>query len=234
MKARELFFIALIGGALAAAYWLGRRSVQVETRETVRIDTLFYRLPTPEPPARRTVTVNVPRVLFAPAVRRMQGMEADTQTDDRVARTGQNVQEAGTGAQGSVAQMPGAGQPDRIAAPTEQDSVRMELVIETKQYADSTYRAQVSGPAIGTYWPQIDWIEIYARERTRTSLVRKPYSWEVGPAAGAWLSSHESAVWVGAQARRNIGRFSIAATGAWVIGGGVCAQVQVGITVWRK
>lgn len=233
MKARELFFIALIGGALAAAYWLGRRSVQVETRETMRIDTLFYRLPTPEPLARRTVTVNVPRVLFAPS-ERMPRKGSDTRPDDGDIGSGQIGREAGAGADTSLLTIPGRPRLDSVAAPTQQDSVRMELLIETFLYADSTYHAQVSGPVFGTYRPQIDWIEIYARERTRTSVVRKPYNWEVGPAAGGWLSTDGSGVWIGGQVRRNFGRISLSAAGGWVTDGGVYGQVAVGVTVWRK
>lgn len=191
---------ALLFGAFVAGRWTNLSPAQVI--ETVRIDTVFYRMPTPEPTAWRTVTVNVPRILFAPA-------------------SGQGKYRPGVPAEVDPT---GGGR----------DSVRMELVIETQQYADSTYRAQVSGPAVGTYRPQIDWIEIYARERTRTSLVRKPYSWEVGPATGAWLSTDGRGAWIGVQARRNFGRLSLSATGGWATGGGAYGQVVVGVNLFRR
>ena len=64
---RDILIIALIGAALAGAYWMGRRSVAVETVETVRIDTVFYEKPAPVTVSRRSIAINVPRVLFAPA-----------------------------------------------------------------------------------------------------------------------------------------------------------------------
>ena len=39
---RDILIIALIGAALAGAYWMGRRSVAVETVETVRILSLIH------------------------------------------------------------------------------------------------------------------------------------------------------------------------------------------------
>ena len=64
---RDILIIALIGAALAGAYWMGRRSVAVETVETLRIDTVFYEKPAPVTVSRRSIAINVPRVLFAPA-----------------------------------------------------------------------------------------------------------------------------------------------------------------------
>lgn len=203
MKAlRDLLFVALIIGGLVGAYWLGRRSIEVDMVETVRVDTVFYQAPTAGPVVRRTVAINVPRVLFVPA-------------------SGQTEHRPGTPAKVDPT---GGGQ----------DSVRMELQIETRQYTDSTYRAQVSGPVVGSYRPQLDWIELYTRERTRTSVVCKPYRWEVGPAVGAWLTTDGRGAWIGVQARRNFGRLSLSAAGGWTTGGGAYGQVVVGVNLFRR
>lgn len=57
--------------ALAAAFfggwWLGQRAARTRIVERVRVDTLFYERPTPFAAAERTLEVNVPRMLFAPA-----------------------------------------------------------------------------------------------------------------------------------------------------------------------
>lgn len=203
MKAlRDLLLVALIIGGLVGAYWLGRRSIEIDTVETVRVDTVFYQSPTAGPVVRRTVAVNVPRVLFAPA-------------------------------SGQGEYRPGAPTEDD---PTDgrRDSVRVELQVETRQYTDSTYRAQVSGPSIGGYRPQLDWIELYTRERTRTTVVQRPFRWEVGPAVGAWLSTDGRGAWIGIQAQRNFGRLSLSAAGGWATGGGVYGQVVVGVNLFRR
>ena len=57
--------------ALAATFiggwWLGQYVSRPEIVERVRIDTVFYERPQPFAVTERLVTVNVPRVLFAPA-----------------------------------------------------------------------------------------------------------------------------------------------------------------------
>ncbi len=135
---RDILIIALIGAALAGAYWMGRRSVAVETVETVRIDTVFYEKPAPVTVSRRTIAINVPRVLFAPA--------------------------ASIGSAGSTESTGSA-----PVAP-QKDSVRMELEFQTFEYADSTYRAQVSGPVVGEYGPRLDWCETYDRTTLRQQM----------------------------------------------------------------
>lgn len=48
-------------------WWLGRYVSRSETVERVRVDTVFYERPRPFAVTERPVTVNVPRMLFAPA-----------------------------------------------------------------------------------------------------------------------------------------------------------------------
>ena len=150
---RDILIIALIGAALAGAYWMGRRSVAVETVETVRIDTVFYEKPAPVTVSRRSIAIDVPRVLFAPA--------------------------ASTGSAGSTGSTESTG--SAPVAP-QKDSVRMELEFQTVEYADSTYRAQVSGPAIGEYGPRLDWCETYDRTTLRQQMQkdRKRFALTVG------------------------------------------------------
>lgn len=60
------------------------------------------------------------------------------------------------------------------------DSVFVAVPIEVRQYADSTYRAQVSG-----WHPSLDWIEVYARTQTITStIVKEAPRWSLGVTAG--------------------------------------------------
>ena len=47
--------------------------------------------------------------------------------------------------------------------------VEIPVPVEVKTYADSTYRAQVSG-----YRPSLDWIEVYQRTQTITNYVPSP------------------------------------------------------------
>lgn len=61
-----------------------------------------------------------------------------------------------------------------------EDSVFVSVPIEVRQYADSTYRAQVSG-----WHPSLDWIEVYARTQTITStIVKEAPRWSLGVTAG--------------------------------------------------
>lgn len=126
----EIIFIAVF---FFLGYRFGRQSVEVTTKETIRIDTVFYPKPEPIrvlPPS--FASVKVPRLLFA---------------RDTVFRT---------------VVVPGGG-----------DSVEITVPVEHKQYGDSTYRAQISGPRIGTLGPSLDWIDIYNRTTTRQQTITK-------------------------------------------------------------
>ena len=73
-----------------------------------------------------------------------------------------------------------------VKVATGQDSVDLAVNIETLQYEDSTYRAQVSGPRIGQYGPQLDWLETY--NRTVTQSVTKRHRFAVTAGAGIGLT----------------------------------------------
>lgn len=53
---------------------------------------------------------------------------------------------------------------------TKVDSVLIQVPvnIETREYRDSSYRAIISGPAIGDFRPTLDQIDIYAKTKTIT------------------------------------------------------------------
>lgn len=53
------------------------------------------------------------------------------------------------------------------------DSVKVAVNIERKVYQDSTFKATISGPRIGSYGPILDDISIYSK--TETKIVEKPY-----------------------------------------------------------
>ena len=58
--------------------------------------------------------------------------------------------------------------------------VEIPVPVEIKTYADSTYRAQVSG-----YRPSLDWIEVHQRTTTITQYIDHPAPrWSFGVSAG--------------------------------------------------
>lgn len=68
MKRLILYLLAaLAAGTLLFGWGYQRGSASVEIRSEVRIDTVFYERPQPVSFSDRLVTVNVPRLLFAPA-----------------------------------------------------------------------------------------------------------------------------------------------------------------------
>lgn len=71
-----------------------------------------------------------------------------------------------------------------VVVPDGGDSVELAVAVECKQYGDSTYRAQVSGPRIGTLGPSLDWIETYNRTSTRSVARRKRFAFTAGVGVG--------------------------------------------------
>lgn len=64
------------------------------------------------------------------------------------------------------------------------DSVELAVTVEHKQYGDSTYRAQISGPRIGALGPSLDWIETYNRTMTRSVTKRNRFAVTAGVGVG--------------------------------------------------
>lgn len=66
MKTR-LWYIVALAATFLGGWWLGQYVSRPEIVERVRVETVFYERPQPFAVTERLVTVNVPRMLFAPA-----------------------------------------------------------------------------------------------------------------------------------------------------------------------
>ena len=115
------------------------------------------------------------------------------------------------------------------------DSVPVTVTERTLEYRDSTYYARVVGPVVEPLGPRLDFIETYNRTVERVQLVREPYAWEFGPAAGAWMTRNGSGVWAGAYARRTFGRFSVSASAGYdARNKSAFGQIEAGMALWRR
>lgn len=72
---------AFVAGALLFGWGYRRGAASVGIRSEVRIDTVFYERPQPYGFSEQLVTVNVPRLLFAPADTVVRVVEAANGTD---------------------------------------------------------------------------------------------------------------------------------------------------------
>lgn len=84
------------------------------------------------------------------------------------------------------------------------DSVEVEVSMERRMYQDSTYRAQVSGPAIGGLHPSLDWVEVYNRT---TTIAKKPSRWGIGVQVGYGMSREGLSPYVGVGVNYNLINF---------------------------
>ena len=84
------------------------------------------------------------------------------------------------------------------------DSVEVEMSMERRTYEDSTYRAQVSGPAIGGLHPSLDWVEVYNKNTYTTTTVKKPSRWGIGVQVGYGASKHGLSPYVGVGVSYNL------------------------------
>ena len=115
------------------------------------------------------------------------------------------------------------------------DSVRITVAERTLEYRDSTYYARVVGPVVGQLGPRLDYLETYNKTVERVQLVREPYAWEFGPAAGAWMGRHDAGVWAGGYVRRTFGRFSVSvAAGYDARNTGAFGQIKASVALWRR
>lgn len=64
------------------------------------------------------------------------------------------------------------------------DSVDVKIDIETVIYEDTTYRAQISGPRIGQYGPQLDWMQSYQKTITQTVTKKSRFAVTAGVGVG--------------------------------------------------
>lgn len=75
--------VIILAATFLGGWWLGRRAARTEVVETVRVEPVFYERPQPVSVFDNAVTVNLPRLLFAPA-----------DTVDRIVIVGDSVQVA--------------------------------------------------------------------------------------------------------------------------------------------
>lgn len=64
------------------------------------------------------------------------------------------------------------------------DSVDVKIDIETVIYEDTTYRAQISGPRIGQYGPQLDWVKTCQKTITQTATKKSRFAVTAGVGVG--------------------------------------------------
>lgn len=112
----------------------------------------------------------------------------------------------------------------------------LAIAIETRQYRDSTYEAQVSGPAFGNYRPTLDWVRTYGttREITRTISVIPRKWWEVRATAGAFYTPTHSDLWAGVSATRFSGRWNYGASVGCGLSGEPFVEVRAGFKICAK
>ena len=115
------------------------------------------------------------------------------------------------------------------------DSVPVQLPFERREYRDSSYFAIVSGIALGDCHPTLEHIETYGRTITQQKIIRTPYRWQLGPAAGVYYVNRTGGVWIGGQLHRNIGRLNIKASLGWdPRDNGPYVQGSISMDLWRK
>ena len=152
----------------------------------MRVDTIYYERPQLTARSSHTVTVNVPRMLFA-GERVKDSCKSFTYNSANVKETAEVVAYSATTPYGddcannaqchcSYSEIPDNSSP----APERPDSVQMRVEVETRIYDDSLYRAQVSGPAVGELHPSLDWVETYTRTQTITRTPRTRFALTAG------------------------------------------------------
>ena len=226
--------------ALAAAFfggwWLGQRAARTRIVERVRVDTVFYERPKPFSTSDVTVSVNVPKLVFAQdtvMLHANSGNVASNIASNVASFTNQDANQVTNQVAEPVTNCHGLESVVKNYLNT--DSVQMEVAVRTLEYRDSTYYARVVGPVVGNLSPRLDFIETCNRTVEREQLVREPYAWEVGPALGVWMTRDGSGVWAGAYARRTFGRFSVSASAGYdPHKKSAFGQVEAGVALWRR
>lgn len=222
----------VLAATFLGGWWLGQRMARPEIVERVQVDTVFYERPKPISTSDITVSVNVPKLVFA---RNPVMLHADSgNVASNVASfTNQGTNQATTQVAETVTNCNGL-EPS-VKNYLNIDSVQMEVAVRTLEYRDSTYYARVVGPVVGTLGPRLDYFETYNTTVERVQLVREPYAWELGPAMGAWMSGDGSGMWAGAYARRTFGRFSVSASAGYdPRNQSAFGQVEARMALWRR
>lgn len=156
MKTVRIIIIPIICALLfLLGWWLGKNNKESIVDETIRIDTVFYGKPMPFSISDDLISVNVPKWLFAPPKIVKIYDEADSII------------------------VPNNGAID-IDSVTNNDSIKMQVIIRTIEYKDSTYYARVVGPVIGSLSPRLDYFETYNTTITRTVKSRSKFIFSAG------------------------------------------------------
>lgn len=87
------------------------------------------------------------------------------------------------------------------------DSIEIPVMVERKEYSDSTYRAQVSGPRIGTLGPSLDWIETYNRTTIQQQTITRRSRFALTAGVGAAYTPQGFQPYVGVGAGVILWRF---------------------------
>lgn len=226
----------VLAATFLGGWWLGRYVSRPEIVERVRVDTVFYERPKPINTSDITVSVNVPKLVFARnpvMLHACSGNVASNIASNVASFTNQDANQVTNQVAEPVTNCHGL-EPS-IKNYLNTDSVQIAVMERTLEYRDSTYYARVVGPVVGTLGPRLDFIETYNRTVERVQLVREPYAWEFGPAAGAWVTRDGGGVWAGAYARRTFGRFSVSASAGYdARNKSAFGQAQAGMALWRR
>lgn len=178
--------IILLLALFVAGFAAGRMTMHAAQtpRVETRIDTIYYERAQFMASSSRTVRVNVPRLLFAPAPAPVVAENATAGSSPEIP---DNCAPAPSpGSCGSFSSGPGTPSCSFPSpAPERADSVQIALEVQTRTYEDSLYRAQVSGPVVGELEPSLDWIEVYNRTQTitRTQTKRPRFALTAGVGA---------------------------------------------------
>lgn len=180
MKTR-LWYIVALAATFIGGWWLGQYVSRPEIVERVRIDTVFYERPQPFSTSDITVSVNVPKLVFArnPVMLHADSGNVASNIASNVASfTNQGTNQATTQIAETVTNCNGL-EPS-IKNYLNIDSVQMEIAVRTLEYRDSTYYARVVGPVVGTLGPRLDYFETYNKTITRTVTKRPHWAVTVG------------------------------------------------------
>lgn len=198
----SLLFLLVV---FACVWWLGQRRVEVQT--FTRIDTVYYELPTPSGFTEHTISVNVPKWIFA----EKNVASNDAASKDMVASN----DDSSTYYDDS----------------SSVDSVSVDVIERTIEYSDSTYYLRIRGPVVGSLVPRLDCIQTYARNTTSTQIVRERPRWEFGGEVAADLRNR----YFGAFVSRNFGPVSLEASAGYdPFRHEPLLQAKAKFTLWRN
>lgn len=220
--------VVVLAAIFLGGWWLGNRFSRPEVVERVRVETVFYERPEPISTSDITVSVNVPKLVFAQDTVMLHACSGNVASNvaSFTNQVTNQVAEPVTNCHGLESV---------VKNYLNTDSVQITVTERTLEYRDSTYYARVVGPVVGNLSPRLDYFETYNKTVERVQLVREPYAWELGPALGTWMTTDGSGVWAGAYARRTFGRFSVSASAGYdPAKKSAIGQIEARMALWRR